>query len=132
MELGGTGFCRAASLERRFRDIQAARYHPLRVAYRAGDCVVRFVGALVIDSPTGSDALERRISKAEAHKICWWIAAQIGTRLVRHRVLGAEPLQQERLLESSFVARAVHNERSAVVIRPRPRKASLNSAADAN
>jgi alkylation response protein AidB-like acyl-CoA dehydrogenase len=27
---GGAGFYRAAGLERRFRDIQAARYHPLQ------------------------------------------------------------------------------------------------------
>ena len=32
MELaGGKGFFRAAGLERRLRDIQAARYHPMRV-----------------------------------------------------------------------------------------------------
>ena len=35
MELaGGAGFYRAAGLERRFRDIQAARYRPLQAARR--------------------------------------------------------------------------------------------------
>ena len=36
MELaGGAGFYRAAGLERRFRDIQGARYHPMQAGAQA-------------------------------------------------------------------------------------------------
>jgi alkylation response protein AidB-like acyl-CoA dehydrogenase len=44
MELaGGPGFYRAAGLERRFRDIQAARYHPLQFGPQA-----EFAGAMAL------------------------------------------------------------------------------------
>jgi alkylation response protein AidB-like acyl-CoA dehydrogenase len=47
MELaGGAGFYRAAGLERRFRDIQAARYHPLQPGSQA-----RFAGAMALGLP---------------------------------------------------------------------------------
>ena len=32
---GGAGFYRAAGLERRFRDVQGARYHPLQTGPQA-------------------------------------------------------------------------------------------------
>ncbi len=39
MELGGgAGFYRAAGLERRFRDIQAARFHPLQAGSAGAIC----------------------------------------------------------------------------------------------
>jgi alkylation response protein AidB-like acyl-CoA dehydrogenase len=44
MELaGGAGFYRAAGLERRFRDMQAARYHPLQSGPQA-----EFAGAMAL------------------------------------------------------------------------------------
>jgi alkylation response protein AidB-like acyl-CoA dehydrogenase len=44
MELAqGAGFYRAAGLERRFRDIQAARYHPLQSGPQA-----QYAGALAL------------------------------------------------------------------------------------
>jgi alkylation response protein AidB-like acyl-CoA dehydrogenase len=44
MELaGGAGFFRASGLERRFRDIQAARYHPLRAGAQA-----EYAGAMAL------------------------------------------------------------------------------------
>jgi alkylation response protein AidB-like acyl-CoA dehydrogenase len=47
MELaGGAGFYRAAGLERRFRDIQAARYHPLQAGAQA-----EYAGALALGLP---------------------------------------------------------------------------------
>lgn len=47
MELaGGAGFYRAAGLERRFRDIQAARYHPLQPGAQA-----RYTGAMALGLP---------------------------------------------------------------------------------
>ncbi len=47
MELaGGAGFYRAAGLERRFRDIQAARYHPLQAGPQA-----EYAGALALGLP---------------------------------------------------------------------------------
>jgi alkylation response protein AidB-like acyl-CoA dehydrogenase len=47
MELaGGTGFYRAAGLERRFRDIQAARYHPLQSTTQA-----EYAGAMAMGQP---------------------------------------------------------------------------------
>ena len=47
MELaGGAGFYRAAGLERRFRDIQAARYHPLQAGPQA-----QFAGAMALGLP---------------------------------------------------------------------------------
>jgi alkylation response protein AidB-like acyl-CoA dehydrogenase len=47
MELaGGAGFYRAARLERRFRDIQAARYHPLQSGPQA-----EYAGALALGLP---------------------------------------------------------------------------------
>ena len=47
MELaGGAGFYRAASLERRFRDIQAARYHPLQSGPQA-----EYAGAMALGLP---------------------------------------------------------------------------------
>ena len=42
---GGAGFYRAAGLERRFRDIQGARYHPLQAA--AGE----YAGAMALGLP---------------------------------------------------------------------------------
>jgi alkylation response protein AidB-like acyl-CoA dehydrogenase len=48
MELaGGAGFYRAAGLERRFRDIQAARYHPLQSGQQA-----EYAGAVALGLPT--------------------------------------------------------------------------------
>jgi alkylation response protein AidB-like acyl-CoA dehydrogenase len=47
MELaGGAGFFRAAGLERRFRDIQAARYHPLQAGPQA-----EYTGAMALGLP---------------------------------------------------------------------------------
>lgn len=47
MELaGGAGFYRAAGLERRFRDIQAARYHPLQASTQA-----EYAGAMALGQP---------------------------------------------------------------------------------
>ena len=47
MELaGGAGFYRAAGLERRFRDIQAARYHPLTAGPQA-----EYAGAMALGLP---------------------------------------------------------------------------------
>ncbi len=47
MELaGGVGFFRSAGLERRFRDIQAARYHPLTAGPQA-----EFAGSLALGLP---------------------------------------------------------------------------------
>ena len=47
MELaGGAGFYRAAGLERRFRDIQAARYHPLQASAQA-----EYAGAMAMGQP---------------------------------------------------------------------------------
>ena len=43
---GGAGFYRAAGLERRFRDIQAARYHPLQAGPQA-----RYAGAMALGLP---------------------------------------------------------------------------------
>jgi hypothetical protein len=40
------GFCRTAGLERRFRDIQAARYHPLQAGLQA-----RYAGLLALSPP---------------------------------------------------------------------------------
>ncbi len=44
---GGPGFYRAAGLERRFRDIQAARYHPLQSGPQA-----EYAGAMALGLPT--------------------------------------------------------------------------------
>lgn len=50
MELaGGRGFYRRTELERRFRDIQAARYHPLLPGPQA-----MFAGAVALDLPTNN------------------------------------------------------------------------------
>lgn len=47
MELaGGAGFYRSAGLERRFRDIQAARYHPLQAGAQA-----EYAGAMALGMP---------------------------------------------------------------------------------
>jgi alkylation response protein AidB-like acyl-CoA dehydrogenase len=47
MELaGGAGFYRSAGLERRFRDIQAARYHPLQAGPQA-----QYAGAMALGLP---------------------------------------------------------------------------------
>lgn len=47
MELaGGAGFYRSAGLERKFRDIQAARYHPLQSGLQA-----EFAGAMALGLP---------------------------------------------------------------------------------
>ncbi len=47
MELaGGAGFYRAAGLERKFRDIQAARYHPLQAGPQA-----EYAGAMALGLP---------------------------------------------------------------------------------
>ncbi len=43
---GGAGFYRAAGLERRFRDIQAARYHPLQAGPQA-----EYAGAMALGLP---------------------------------------------------------------------------------
>jgi hypothetical protein len=40
------GFCRTAGLERRFHDIQAARYHPLQAGLQA-----RYAGLLALSPP---------------------------------------------------------------------------------
>jgi alkylation response protein AidB-like acyl-CoA dehydrogenase len=44
---GGAGFYRAAGLERRFRDIQGARYHPMQ-----GGTQATFAGTLALGLPT--------------------------------------------------------------------------------
>jgi alkylation response protein AidB-like acyl-CoA dehydrogenase len=44
---GGAGFYRAAGLERRFRDIQGARYHPMQDGPQA-----TFAGSLALGLPT--------------------------------------------------------------------------------
>ena len=44
---GGAGFYRAAGLERRFRDIQGARYHPLQAGPQAA-----FAGSIALGLPT--------------------------------------------------------------------------------
>jgi alkylation response protein AidB-like acyl-CoA dehydrogenase len=44
---GGAGFYRAQGLERRFRDIQAARYHPLQSGPQA-----EYAGAMALGLPT--------------------------------------------------------------------------------
>lgn len=50
MELaGGAGFFRAAGLERRFRDIQAARYHPLQPGAQSA-----YAGALALGQPVAT------------------------------------------------------------------------------
>jgi alkylation response protein AidB-like acyl-CoA dehydrogenase len=50
MELaGGAGFYRAAGLERRFRDIQGARYHPLQRGPQA-----QYAGALALGEPVAT------------------------------------------------------------------------------
>jgi acyl-CoA dehydrogenase len=50
MELaGGASFYRATGLERRFRDIQGARFHPLQSGPQA-----RYAGAMALGLPTGS------------------------------------------------------------------------------
>jgi hypothetical protein len=47
MELaGGAGFYRGNGLERRFRDIQGARYHPLQAGPQA-----RYAGAMALGVP---------------------------------------------------------------------------------
>jgi alkylation response protein AidB-like acyl-CoA dehydrogenase len=43
---GGVGFYRSAGLERRFRDIQAARYHPLQAGPQA-----EYAGAMALGLP---------------------------------------------------------------------------------
>jgi alkylation response protein AidB-like acyl-CoA dehydrogenase len=43
---GGAGFFRSARLERRFRDIQAARYHPLRPSVQS-----EYAGAMALGLP---------------------------------------------------------------------------------
>jgi alkylation response protein AidB-like acyl-CoA dehydrogenase len=43
---GGAGFYRAPGLERRFRDIQGARYHPLQAGPQA-----EYAGALALGLP---------------------------------------------------------------------------------
>ncbi len=49
MELaGGAGFYRKAGLERRFRDIQAARYHPLQKEAQS-----EYAGAMALGQPSG-------------------------------------------------------------------------------
>lgn len=47
--VGGAGFYRAAGLERRFRDIQAARYHPMR-----RDAQQEFAGAMALGDPVAA------------------------------------------------------------------------------
>lgn len=50
MELaGGAGFYRKVGLERRFRDIQAARYHPLQKEAQS-----EYAGAMALDQPTST------------------------------------------------------------------------------
>ena len=47
MELaGGAGFYRADGLERRFRDIQGARYHPMQAGAQA-----QYAGAMALGMP---------------------------------------------------------------------------------
>jgi indole-3-acetate monooxygenase len=46
---GGAGFYRAAGLERRFRDIQGARYHPLQQGPQA-----RYAGAVALGLPVNT------------------------------------------------------------------------------
>ena len=47
MELaGGAGFFRATGLERRFRDIQAARYHPMQAGPQA-----QYTGSMALGLP---------------------------------------------------------------------------------
>lgn len=48
---GGAGFYRAQGLERRFRDIQAARYHPLQAGPQAGP-QAEYAGAVALGLPT--------------------------------------------------------------------------------
>ena len=43
---GGVGFYRSAGLERKFRDIQAARYHPLQSGPQA-----EYAGAMALGLP---------------------------------------------------------------------------------
>jgi len=43
---GGAGFYRSAGLERRFRDIQAARYHPLQAGPQA-----EYAGCIALGLP---------------------------------------------------------------------------------
>ncbi len=43
---GGAGFYRSAGLERRFRDIQAARYHPLQAGPQA-----EYAGSMALGLP---------------------------------------------------------------------------------
>ena len=43
---GGAGFYRATGLERRFRDIQAARYHPLQAGPQA-----QYAGSVALGLP---------------------------------------------------------------------------------
>jgi alkylation response protein AidB-like acyl-CoA dehydrogenase len=43
---GGVGFYRSAGLERKFRDIQAARYHPLQAGAQA-----EYAGAMALGLP---------------------------------------------------------------------------------
>jgi alkylation response protein AidB-like acyl-CoA dehydrogenase len=43
---GGAGFYRAAGLERKFRDIQAARYHPLQSGAQA-----EYAGSMALGLP---------------------------------------------------------------------------------
>ena len=43
---GGVGFYRSAGLERKFRDIQAARYHPLQAGPQA-----EYAGAMALGLP---------------------------------------------------------------------------------
>lgn len=47
--MGGAGFYRAAGLERRFRDIQAARYHPMRREMQQA-----YAGALALGEPVAT------------------------------------------------------------------------------
>lgn len=50
MELaGGASFYRVTGLERRFRDVQGARFHPLQASPQA-----RYAGAMALGLPTGS------------------------------------------------------------------------------
>ena len=49
---GGAGFYRAAGLERRFRDIQGARYHPLQAGPQA-----EYAGAMALGLPVDQDLL---------------------------------------------------------------------------
>ena len=50
MELaGGAGFYRSAGLERRFRDVQGARYHPLQQGPQA-----QYAGAMALGQPVAT------------------------------------------------------------------------------